>query len=154
MTKKIFAIVLAAIMVLCALPFTAVADDESTTVEARVAGWDANFETVIEKLLTNEKSAHWQYVAENNKEISDTMITYTVFALYDDAWKNGFDHSVSIDNAEKILCSLIEKVDANIGDSKVAEIIKVLKTASDFNDLLQKTLQRDCIFYVMFLKMS
>jgi hypothetical protein len=138
MTKKIFAIVLAAIMVLCALPFTAVADDESTTAEARVAGWDANFETVIEKLLTNEKSAHWQYVAENNKEISDTMITYTVFALYDDAWKNGFDHSVSIDNAEKILCSLIEKVDANIGDSKVAEIIKVLKTASDFNDLLQK----------------
>ena len=36
MTKKILAILLAAIMVLCAIPFTAVADDEATTAEERV----------------------------------------------------------------------------------------------------------------------
>ena len=139
MSKKILAVVLSLVMLLCAVPFTAFAEEtELASAEERVAGWDANFELVIDKLLDNEKSAHWQYVAENNKQLADTMLTYTVFALYDDAWKNGFDNSVSIENAEKILCSLIEKVDANVGESKFHEILKVLKTASDLNDLLQK----------------
>ncbi len=139
MTKKILALALAMLMILCAVPFTAFAADAQTQPsETRVAGWNNNFEIIITKLLNNQKSAHWKYVAENNQELANTMLTYTAFALYDGAWKNGFDHSVSIENAEKILCSLIEKVDANIGESKFHDILKVLKTASDFNDFLQK----------------
>ncbi len=141
MSKKILAIALALLMVLCVVPYSAFAEStepELVSAQTRVNGWNGNFGIIITKLLNNEKSAHWKYVAENNENLARTMLTYTAFALYDDAWKNGFDNSVSIDNAEKILCSLIEKVDANIGESKFNEILKVLKTASDFNDLLQK----------------
>ena len=138
MVKKILAVLLAMLMVACIVPFSASADEEVIDAQARVDGWNANNTLIIEKLIDNESSANWKYVAENNKEITDTMITYTVFALYDDAWKNGFDKSVSIDDAEAILCSIIEKVDANFGDSKVQEIINVLETASDVNDFLQK----------------
>lgn len=138
MSKKIIAVIMAILMVSCIIPFSAFADEELVSADTRVSGWYANDNLIIEKLLDNEKSAHWKYVAENNEDISKTMITYTVFALYDDAWKNGFDKSVSVDDAEKILCSIIEKVDANFGESKLNEIIKVLETASDLNDLLQK----------------
>ena len=138
MAKKILAILLASVMVFCAVPFCASAEDASVSSADRTAGWNANFGLVIDKLLNNEESAHWKYVAENNKAIADTMLTYTVFALYDNAWKNGFDQSVSVDTAEDVLVSLIEKIDANIGDSKVSEIIKVLETATSLNDLLQK----------------
>lgn len=141
MSKKILALVMSMLMILCALPFSAFAaesEPELVSAEARVNGWNANFGIVISKLMNNEKSAHWKYVAENNENLANTMLTYTAFALYDGAWKNGFDNSVSIENAEVILCSLIEKVDANIGESKFNEILKVLKTASSFNDLLQK----------------
>ena len=138
MAKKILAILLASVMVFCAVPFCASAEEASVSSADRTAGWNANFGLVIDKLLNNEESAHWKYVAENNKAIADTMLTYTVFALYDNAWKNGFDQSVSVDTAEDVLVSLIEKIDANIGDSKISEIIKVLETATSLNDLLQK----------------
>jgi len=138
MPKKILAILLALVMVVCMVPMMASAEDKAVSSAERTAGWNANFGLVIDKLLDNEESAHWKYVAENNEAIANTMLTYTVFALYDNAWKNGFDQSVSVDTAEDVLVSLIEKVDANIGDSKVSEIIKVLETATSFNDLLQK----------------
>jgi len=138
MSKKILAILLALVMVFGVVPLAAFAEDETATAAERTAGWEANFDLVIDKLLDNEESAHWRYVAENNESIANTMLTYTVFALYDNAWKNGFDQSVSVDTAEDVLVSLIEKVDANIGDSKVSEIIKVLETATSLNDLLQK----------------
>ena len=137
MTKKIFAVVLSLVMVLCAVPLFASADD-AVTAEQTVAAWDQNLAPVLSELFANEESTHWKYVAENDEQLSRTMLTYTVFALYDNAWKNGFDKSVSIDDAEKILCSLIEKIDANIGDSRLEEIIAVLQTASDANDLIQK----------------
>lgn len=137
MAKRILAILLALVMVFCMVPVMASAESDVSSAD-RTAAWDANFDLVIDKLLDNEESAHWKYVAENNEAIANTMLTYTVFALYDDAWKNGFDKSVSVDTAEDVLVSLIEKVDANIGDSKVSEIIKVLETATSFNDLLQK----------------
>ena len=138
MTKKVLAIALALIMMLCCIPFTAFADEEIVTSNERVDAWGENLETVIAELLDNEDSAHWAYVAENNEEIAKVMLTYTVFALYDDAWKNGFDHGISIKRAEDILLALIEKIDANIGESKINDVIKVLQTASDVNDLLQK----------------
>ncbi len=141
MTKKILALLLALVMVLGAVPFFAFAEGEEEIVEAaydRVDAWDANLAPVVANLLDNEQSAHWKYVAENNDVLRKTMITYTAFALYDNAWKNGFDQSVSVEEAEKILVSLLEKVDANIGSSKVEEIIKVLQTAQTANELIQK----------------
>ena len=141
MTKKVLAVVMALVMMLCVVPFAAFADEpeaEIVSSETRVDGWNQNFGIIIDRILDNESSAHWKYVCENNEELANTMLTYTVFALYDDAWKNGFDQSVSIDTAKNVLVTLIEKVDANIGESKVAEIIKVLETATSLNDLLQK----------------
>lgn len=138
MAKKIIAIVLSMMVILCVIPFSVSADDEAVSSQVRVDSWNSNFYLVTEKLLDNESFPHWKYVAENNAELSRTMLTYTAFALYDSAWKNGFDKSVSIDRAEEILVSLIEKIDANIGESKVATIRKVLETAVSFEDLLQK----------------
>lgn len=138
MTKKILAVVLAVIMAVCVIPFSVSADQELVSADARVAGWNSNFSLLTVKLLDNENSAHWKYVAENNKEISDTMLTYTAFALYDDAWKNGFDKSVSVETAKEVLLTLIEKVDAGVGPSKFNEILKVLKTATSLKDLVEK----------------
>ena len=138
MTKKIVSVVLAVLMLLTVIPFAVFADEDDVTAESRVARWNQDAELVIDKLLDNTNSTHWKYVAENDQYLSKTMLTYTIFSLYDDAWKNGFDNSVSVDRAEEILVSLIEKVDANVGESKVAEIRKVLEAAVDLNDLLQK----------------
>jgi len=140
MTKKILAVILALVMAIGGFSVLALADeaDANVTPEGKAAAWNENLAPVLAQLIRNESSSNWKYVAENNKELSDTMLTYTVFALYDDAWKNGFDKSVSVENAEEILVSLIEKIDANIGESKFAEVLSVLQTASDFNDLLQK----------------
>lgn len=138
MAKRVLAVLLAALMMLCAVPFTTFAADKTATAEEKVAAWNANYSLVIEKLAENEKSAHWQYVDQNKKKISDTMVTLTAFSLYDDAWANGMDNHISVEQAEKILASLIEKIDANIGESKLAEITAVLKTARDINDLIQK----------------
>lgn len=138
MTKKILAIALSLLMICSVIPFAVYADDEPVDAETRISSWDANCDILLAKLFDNEESPHWRYVAENNSEIAKTMLTYTVFSLYDNAWKNGFDKSISVDNAEAILCSLIEKIDANVGESKIAPVIKVLETATDLNDLLQK----------------
>ena len=138
MAKKLLALALALLMLCSVVPFAAFADDEVVDAETRVSAWDADCDLLLAKLFDNEESAHWKYVAENDETLSKTMLTYTVFALYDDAWKNGFDKSVSVDKAEEILCSLIEKIDANVGESKIAPIIKVLETATSLNDLLQK----------------
>ncbi|MCR5523586.1 MAG: hypothetical protein K6F64_08140 [Clostridia bacterium] len=140
MTKKILSVLLAVLMVCCVIPFAAFADGDATVVSSseRVNAWNGKMNLVVNRLLDNEKSANWKYVAENNKELTDTMLTYTVFSLYDNAWQNAFDQSVSVDTAEKVLISLIEKVDTGIGDSKFEQIYKVLQTASDANDLAQK----------------
>ena len=138
MAKKLLALALALLMLCSVVPFAAFADDEVVDAETRVSAWDADCDLLLAKLFDNEESAHWKYVAENDETLARTMLTYTVFALYDDAWKNGFDKSVSVDKAEEILCSLIEKIDANIGESKIEPIIKVLETATSLNDLLQK----------------
>lgn len=138
MAKKVLAVLLATLMILCAIPFTTFAADNGVSAESKVANWNENYSLVLERLSENEKSAHWQYVDQNKKKISDTMVTLTAFSLYDDAWANGMDNHISVEQAEKILASLIEKVDANIGESKLAEITSVLKTARDINDLIQK----------------
>ena len=138
MAKKLLALALAFVMLCTVVPFAVFADDGAVDADTRVSAWDADCDLLLVRLLDNEQSAHWKYVAENDEELAKTMLTYTVFSLYDDAWKNGFDKSVSVDNAEAILCSLIEKIDANIGESKIAPIIKVLETATSLNDLLQK----------------
>lgn len=138
MKKKLLALALALLMLVSALPLAALANDDVTDAQTRISAWDVNLDLVTKRLFDNEESAHWKYVAENNKNIADQMLTYTVFALYDDAWQNGFDNSISVKTAKDVLISLIDKVDANIGDSVVSEIVDVLETASDINDFIQK----------------
>jgi hypothetical protein len=141
MSKKIIAIIISALLAISIIPFAAFAEEGEVGVvsaETRAAAWNANYGLVIKRLLDDHRAPHWEYVDQNSKSITNTMTAYTVFALYDDAWQNGFDKSVSIDTAEKVLISLIERVDTGIGDSKFEEIYKVLQTASDMNDLLQK----------------
>ena len=90
MTKKVLAVAMALVMLLCVVPFAAFADEpeaELVSSETRVDGWNQNFGIIIDRILDNESSAHWKYVCENNEELANTMLTYTVFALYDDAWK-------------------------------------------------------------------
>ncbi|MCR5150285.1 MAG: hypothetical protein K6B52_03555 [Clostridiales bacterium] len=137
--KKGLSVLLAMLMILCMVPFASFAEDSAELSAAeRSEAWAENYQIVLDKLSDNEKSAHWRYVAENNESIAKKMITYTAFGLYDDAWKNGFDQSVSVDAAEQILVSLIDRVDANVGESKVATIVKILDKATDANDLIQK----------------
>ncbi len=139
MSKKILAIVLATVMMFAAIPMASFsAEDATATDAARVDAWEANYELLLNKVLVNEESTHWNYVVQNNESIAQEMMVYTAFALYDDAWQNAFDGSVSVTKAEEVLVSLIEKVDAQVGDSKLDEIIAVLQTAQDVNDFIQK----------------
>lgn len=138
MLKKFLALVLALVMCMGIIPMATFSAGEGNTDAATVDKWEANYEVLLDRVLDNEKSFHWNYVAQNNEAIASEMLTYTVFALYDDAWQNGFDQTVSVTKAEEVLVSLIEKVDAQVGDSKLDEIIKVLETAQDVNDFIQK----------------
>lgn len=138
MSKKILALVLAVVLVFAAIPMASFSAEDAPTDAARVDAWEANYELLLNKVLVNEENTHWNYVVQNNESIAKEMMVYTAFALYDDAWQNGFDGSVSVTKAEEVLVSLIEKVDAQVGDSKLEEIIAVLETAQDVNDFIQK----------------
>ncbi len=134
-TTKILAIFLAALMAFSCLGLVAFADDAGLDDDARLAAWKGDYAALIDELTDNYKWANWKYVAENNKTISNTMITYTVFYMYDDAWKNAFDNSVSVENAEAVLAALLEKYEADFGSEyleKALDILSGIKTAAGY----------------------
>ncbi len=134
-TAKLLAVVLAVVMALTVLPFAAFAADEKTD---RVAAWENNYAILLEEVFDNDNFVSWKYVDQNKKAIDDTMAVYTAFALYDNAWVNYATRSLEVDDAEKILLGLIEKATYSFNDGYVDEIVKVLETAEDVNDFIQK----------------
>ncbi|MBQ6066722.1 MAG: hypothetical protein IJK89_07855 [Clostridia bacterium] len=137
-TAKIISVILAVVMALSVLPFAAFAAEEDAD---RVAAWKANYGLLLEEVFDNTNYTSWNYVDQNKKAIDNTMAVYTAFALYDGAWTNYASKSLNIDDAEKILLALIEKADYTFDDGYVDEIVKVLETAQDVNDFIQKVNQ-------------
>ena len=137
-TAKIISVILAVVMALSVLPFAAFAAEDDAD---RVAAWKANDSLLLEEVFDNTNYTSWNYVDQNMKAINDTMAVYTAFALYDGAWVNYASKSIEKDDAEKILLALIEKADYTFDDGYVDEIVKVLETAQDVNDFIQKVNQ-------------
>ncbi len=93
---------------------------------------------VVDTLLDNGNYTSWNYVNINENKMNQTMDVLTAFALYDAAWKNYATKEVNVADAEAILLGLIEKAEYSFDDGYVDEIIKVLETAEDVNDFIQK----------------
>lgn len=134
-TAKIVSVVLAAMMVLTLIPFAAFAAEGE---ESRVAGWKDNYQLFLDTIIDDSNYTSWNYVDQNKKALTNSYNAMTAFALYDEAWRNYATQNVSIENAEKILLGLIEKAEYTFDDGYVDEIVKVLETAQDVNDFLQK----------------
>jgi hypothetical protein len=134
-TAKIISVILAVVMAISVLPFAAFAAEEDA---GRVASWKANYSLLLEEVFDNTNYTSWNYVDQNKKAIDNTMAVYTAFALYDGAWINYASKTIEKDDAEKILLALIEKADYTFDDGYVDEIVKVLETAQDVNDFIQK----------------
>lgn len=96
---------------------------------------------VTDVLLDNTNYTSWNYVSINENKMNQTMDVLTAFALYDSAWKNYATNEVNVADAEEILLGLIEKAEYSFDDGYVDEIIKVLETAEDVNDFIQKVNQ-------------
>lgn len=138
MKKKVLAVFLAVVMALSCLPFAFAEDAETNESADRVVAWADNYDFLEEKLLDSTTYTHYQYVVDNSKEIQTNMTVYTAFGLYDNAITNAFDKKADIETCKKILVSMVEKYQANVGKDYVAEITKVLSGAKDAAGLLEK----------------
>lgn len=136
-TAKVLAVVLAVIMALSVLPVVSLAAKTDDS-DARVAGWKTYYTLYLDTIFDNSKFASWSYVDQNTKALTTTMNVYTAFALYDSAWRNYATDNVSIEDAKAILLAMIEKAEYDFDDGYVDEIVKVLETAQDVNDFIQK----------------
>ena len=149
--SKVLAVVLAVLMAITAFSFTAFAEDEDAGFDyaAQLASWKADYALVLKEITNNNNWENWKYVAENNSEISKTMLAYSVFHMYDDAWRNMFDKSVSVANAEAILAALLEKVQADFGTQYVDKILSGLgtaKTAAEYVAKVVNFINKDTFF--------
>lgn len=122
MKKKILAVILAVMMIVCALPFAAFAADGSY---------------IRDEILDNSHYYHMQYV-ENEGEFKNQFALYTALGFYDDAWYNYFDSSVDITYAKAILLGLIEQVEAEYNNETFEEIMKVLGGANSAMEVITK----------------
>ena len=132
-TAKIISVILAVVMALSVLPFAAFAAEED---DDRVAAWKANYSLLLEEVFDNTNYTSWNYVNENKKAIDQSDSALAAFALYDGAWISFFRNGSTADpeNAKKALLALTEKVN----DGYVDEIAKIIDTAEDVNDMIQK----------------
>ncbi len=129
--NKVLAVVLAVILSLSVCTVAAFAADVPAAYDAYV----------VDTLLDNSNYTSWNYVNINENKMNQTMDVLTAFALYDQAWKNYATKEVNVADAEAILLGLIEKAEYSFDDGYVDEIIKVLETAEDVNDFIQKVNQ-------------
>ena len=93
--KKFAAVLLAALMLLTAMPLCAFA---------------AQGGYVHDEVLDDGNYYHMEYV-EQEGFFANSINLMTALGLYDDAWYNYFDKSVDINYAKAILLSLVEKVE-------------------------------------------
>ena len=136
-TLKIISVILAVVMALSVLPFAAFAAEEDAD---RVDSWKANYALLLEEVFDNAKFTSWNYVDQNRKAIDASDAALTAFALYDSAWINYFKNGSTADpeNAKKALLALTEKASYEFNDGYVDEIAKIIDTAEDVNDMIQK----------------
>lgn len=139
-TAKIVSVVLAVLMVLTLIPFAAFAADNE---QGRVAGWKANYQLFLNTILDDSNYTSWNYVDQNGKNLNAALNAGTAFNLYDGAWAGYLsgDYTLTKDHAKGLLMELIEKAEYDFDDGYVDEIVKVLETAQDANDFIQKVNQ-------------
>ena len=136
-TPKIISVILAVVMALSVFPFAAFAAEDDAD---RVDSWKANYALLLEEVFDNAKFTSWNYVDQNRKAIDASDAALTAFALYDSAWINYFKNGSTADpeNAKKALLALTEKASYEFNDGYVDEIAKIIDTAEDVNDMIQK----------------
>lgn len=122
MKKKILAVILAVMMLVCALPFAAFASNDGY---------------VHSEVLDNDNYYHMQYV-EGEGYFKNQFALYTALGFYDKAWYNYFDNSVDIDYAKAILLGLIEQVEAEYKNETFEEVMKLLGGAKGALDVIDK----------------
>ena len=137
-TAKVISVILAVVMALTVLPFAAFAAEEDND---RVSAWKENYGLLLEEVFDNENFASWKYADDNMKHINDSTAALTAFGLRDKAWVKFVENGGSTAdpaNAKKALLALLEKADYKINDGYVDEIAKIIDTAEDVNDIIQK----------------
>lgn len=122
MKKKILAVILAVMMLVCALPFAAFAGND---------GYVRN------EILDNSNYYHMEYVEKENY-FKNTISLYTALGFYDNAWFNYFDKSVDIDYAKGVLLSLIEQVEAQYNNQTFEEVMEILGGAKGAMEVITK----------------
>jgi len=122
MKRKILALVLAVMMIVCALPFAAFAGNDGS---------------LHNEVLDNSQYYHMQYV-ESEGRFKNTVSLYTALGFYDGAWANYFDKSVDIDYAKAILLGLIEQVEAEYNNQTFEEVLELLGGAKDAMEVIEK----------------
>lgn len=120
--KKFAAVLLAALMLLAAMPLCA---------SAAQSGY------VHDEVLDDGNYYHMEYV-EQEGFFANSINLMTALGLYDDAWYNYFDKSVDINYAKAILLSLVEKVEEKYENQVYEEIIGALEGASDIMGVITK----------------
>lgn len=140
-TAKLVSILLAVLMAFTALPFAAFAETTETVApgsDNRLETWKENYQFLIDTVLDDTNFTSYNYVDINKKAMQTEMDAYTALALYDNAWRNYATKEINVENAKKILLALIDEAQFDINDGYVDEFVKVLETASDANDFIQK----------------
>lgn len=131
---------MAVLMAVTVLPFAAFAEEApaAEASDARLKVWKDNYQFLIDTVLDDTNFTSYNYVDINKKAMQTEMDAYTALALYDNAWRNYATHEINKENAKKILLALIDEASFDINDGYVDEFIKVLETAEDINDFIQK----------------
>ena len=144
-TKKLFAVILALVMMLSVLPFTVLADEEvaqeeavEISIEDRVAGWKENYGMLLNYLFDNEEHIAFNYLVANDESLQKMMTMSTVLALHDGAWKNALTGEMDEEIAEGILLSLVERVESDLNTNTVDIISKVLDGIDTAGDAVEK----------------
>ena len=136
-SAKLISVILAVVMALSVLPFAAFAAEDDAD---RVASWKANYGLLLEEVFDDTNYTSWNYVNVNRKAIDQSDSALAAFALYDGAWISFFRNGSTADpaNAKKALLALTEKAAYQFNDGYVDEIKKIIDTAEDVNDMIQK----------------
>lgn len=122
MKKKILSVILAVMMIVCALPFAAFAGNDGY---------------VRSELLDNGNYYHYNYVVEEDY-FKKTLDLYTALGVYDDAWYGYFTNTTGINYAKAVLLSLIEQVEAQYNNETYEKIIAALKGAKNGMEFVEK----------------
>lgn len=122
MKRKILAVILAVMMIVCVLPFAAFASNGSS---------------IHDEILDNSHYYHMDYVEKENY-FKNQFGWYTALGFYDNAWYNYFDNSVDISYAKAVLLGLIEQVEAEYNNETFEEIMKVLGGANSAMGVITK----------------